>query len=130
MSRTGKPLRVLMVGVGTLDLVTGLALLIDPVFTLRTMGVSPGESGSAIFLRWIGVFVGCVGWSYLRASRQSRETAEETLRFTFWFRLAVGLFCSGAIAGRALSGSWWPVAATDLTLAAAQFWILRSKERV
>jgi hypothetical protein len=110
---------------GTLDFCTGLGLVFGPGKTLQLMRVAALGSEAETFLRFTGVFVGLVGFSYLWALRRGPRELATVLALTCWFRLAVGLFCSWAILGGRLSPAWWSVPATDFILAVGQFWLLR-----
>ena len=92
---------------------------------LRLMQAGPVGPEAEIYLRFIGVFVGMVGFSYLWASRRGAATLRTVLGLTAWFRLAVALFSTWAIATGRLAPAWSSVPATDFFLAATQAWLLR-----
>jgi hypothetical protein len=113
---------------GALDALTGATLVAAPATVMGLFGA--GElPGQPIFLRWIGVFVGAVGLSYLypfafaRARRSARQLV--VLEVTAIVRLAVFAFTGTAIVAGALGEAWASVPATDLVLGVAQLWVLR-----
>jgi hypothetical protein len=92
---------------GGMDLVTGILLIVAPAMTLTLMGIE-GLPADAVFLRWIGVFVGAVGSFYfyplLIRPRSARASAMRTVwALTAAVRLAVGLFTLISIAVGALA---------------------------
>jgi hypothetical protein len=110
---------------GTLDFCTGLGLVFVPGRTLDLMRVAAPGFDAETFLRFTGVFVGLVGFSYLWALRRGSRELATVLALTCWFRVAVGLFASWAILSGRLPPAWWSVPATDFMLAVLQFWLLR-----
>ena len=117
----------LALGAGGLDLCTGLGLVFAPELALKLMGAAPIGVEALVYLRWIGAFVGAVGFSYLWAlGRRDVALLRHTLELTIWFRFAAGAYSSWAIATGALPPIWASVPATDFALAAAQLWLLRS----
>jgi hypothetical protein len=114
--------------VGLDESLTGLLLLVAPLWTLQLMGVQnlPTEP---IYLRFIGAFVAGVGSAYLLPrllpSPGLRRRRRTVLEVTAWERLLVGLFALVAVLTGALSLPWWSVSLTDLGLAAFQLWLLR-----
>lgn len=116
----------LALGAGGLDLCTGLSLVFVPAFALQLMGAAPLGTEASVFLRWIGAFVGAVGFSYLWAlGRRDVALWRHTLELTIWFRLAAGGYSAWAVATGALPVIWVSVPVTDFALAAAQVWLLR-----
>lgn len=110
---------------GILDASTGAGLVFLPALTLRLMQVGPVGAEAETYLRFTGVFVGLVGFSYLWALRRGPATLRMVFSLTAWFRLAVGLFSTWAIASGRLGVVWASVPATDFFLAATQAWLLR-----
>jgi len=108
---------------GGADLATGLLLICTPEWTLARMGVPyPPE---LVFLRFVGVFVACVGASYwfgLIAWWLSGCSCR--LRFvwelTILFRVAVGFFVAAQILAGHLPWQWYSVPAVDWTWALVQ----------
>jgi len=120
----------LLAGLG--DALTGLLLLIAPAFTLALMGIATAPSTSSTeltYLRFVGVFVGSVGLSYLYpfflspAGRLHRWRV--VLEVTALVRLAVGLFLTASLMVGDLPLGWISVPCTDFTLAVVQLLILR-----
>jgi hypothetical protein len=112
------------------DAVTGLLLVAAPALVLRLLGIEPPAraAGDLIFLRFAGVFVGCVGLAYLypwllgRARREHRLAA--AVEITAGFRLAVALFLTAAVAAGTLEAPWLTVGVYDALLAALQLGLL------
>lgn len=117
--------RGLALGAGLLDFSTGLGLVFLPALTLRLMGVSPLAAEAETYLRFLGVFVGLVGFSYLWALRRGPAALRQVLALTVFFRLAAGSFCVWALATGRLEPAWVSVPVTDFALAAAQAWLLQ-----
>lgn len=118
--------RGLFLAAGGLDFCTGLGLGFAPAQLLALMGVAAIGPEAAVYLRWIGAFVGAVGFVYLWALfRGERTRLRVTLELTIWFRLAAGAYSAWAIARGDLAAVWISVPLTDGALAAAQFWLLR-----
>ncbi|HEY0865472.1 MAG TPA: hypothetical protein VGD97_15300 [Lacunisphaera sp.] len=117
--------RGLALGAGVLDFSTGLGLVFLPALTLRLMGVTPPVGAAETYLRFLGVFVGLVGFSYLWALRRGPAALRLVFALTVFFRLAAGSFCVWALATGRLEPAWASVPATDFALAAAQAWLLR-----
>ena len=110
---------------GACDTVTGLLLVVAPVWTLKLMGVQqlPRPVGFAGF---VGVFVLAVGLSYWYAARlpQSAVTASRW-QAVWWFtalcRSLVAAFLSWQVAEGRMEKAWLNVAATDGVLAVFQW---------
>jgi hypothetical protein len=117
--------RGLALGAGVLDFSTGLGLVFLPALTLRLMGVDPVVGIAETYLRFLGVFVGLVGFSYLWALRRGPAALRLVLALTVFFRFVVGFFCVWALATGRLEPAWASVPATDFALAAGQAWLLR-----
>lgn len=115
---------------GLADSLTGASLVIAPRLTLRLMGIA-AESDEAILLRFIGVFVGCVGLSYLVAltGSEKRRSARllGVLELTTLFRAAVALFVTWGVLVSHLEPAWLSVAGTDALIALIQVRILTSE---
>jgi len=117
--------RWLALSAGALDFCTGLGLVFVPALTLRLMGAAPVSGPAGTYLRFLGVFVGGVGFSYLWALRRGPAALRIVFELTVYFRLAAGGFCTWAVATGRLEPAWASVPATDFALAAAQAWLLR-----
>ena len=113
--------RLLALLAGGMDFGTGLGMVFLPALTLRLMMVPvPGEEG-LIYARFVGVFVGMVGASYLWALLGGRAAdLRAVLRFTIPFRLGAGTFCAVAVARGWLSPMWLSVTLADYGLVALQ----------
>lgn len=109
------------------DAATGILLVAAPGLVLRLLGVA-GPAGDLIYLRWVGVFVGCVGLAYLYpwvlngVQREGRVVA--AVEMTAGVRLAVALFLGLAVAANRLDLPWVKVGVYDAVLAAAQLGLL------
>ena len=113
---------------GSGDAAAGLLLVSAPALALRLLGI-PHPGGDLVFLRFVGVFVGCVGLSCLyplplrdRLRRTRRVAA--ALEMTAMFRLAVALFLGVAVMVEALEPPWLTVGAYDAVVALAQIGLL------
>jgi hypothetical protein len=108
---------------------TGLLLLATPGFVLRLLGVTaPGED--LILLRWVGVFVGCVGLAYIYPwllhpwLLRGDDRVRMALEITAGVRLAVALFLGVAVVTGQLDLPWMTVGAYDALVAVAQIGLL------
>jgi hypothetical protein len=119
-----KTARGLALIAGLLDFSTGLGLVFQPALMLRLMQAGPVGAEAETYLRFTGVFVGLVGFSYLWGLAGGPARLRAVLALTAWFRLAVGVFSAWAVATGRLTPAWSSVPATDLLLAAAQAWLL------
>jgi hypothetical protein len=118
--------RLLALGAGALDFITGLGLVFFPSALLTLMRVPVPSDEALVFLRFVGAFVAAVGASYLWAWLQRRaHHLRAVFTFTIFFRLAAGGFSAVAIARGWLSPAWISVPLTDLSLVAVQLWLLR-----
>lgn len=125
MKDRGPVLFCLLAGSG--DVATGLLLVAAPGLVLQLLGIARPE-GSLALLRFVGVFVGCVGLSYLypwlrgRFYRGRRLAA--VLEMTAGFRLAVVLFLGVAIAVDEMGLPWMTVGVYDAAVALVQLGLL------
>ena len=111
------------VGVGSMDAVTGLLLIVSPLLVLRLLGLAPLSAESLIFLNWVGVFVLAVGLSYGLALT-GRARGEAVWMFTGMVRILVAVFLTIRIVTGAMEPAWLLVAASDGLVAAGQGAIL------
>lgn len=110
------------------DAATGLLLVSAPALALRLLGI-PQPGGDLLFLRLVGVFVGCVGLSYLypwllRDRLRRARRIEAAFEITAGFRLAVALFLGVALAAGSLELPWATVGVYDAIVALAQIGLL------
>ena len=113
--------------VGGSDALTGVALVARPTLVLSVLGLdAPVEP---VYLRFIGVFVCSVGFAYLypfalsdRLGRSGRLRA--VLEWTAGVRLAVALFVTLSVAGRALAPAWLVISGFDAGVALSQLALL------
>lgn len=111
------------------DALTGLLLLAAPALVLRRLGLPPAGEGELVLLRFVGVFVGCVGLVYVYpwllgdgARRRCRLVA--ALEITAGIRLAVALFLGVAVARGAMDLRWLTVGGYDAVVATLQLGLL------
>jgi hypothetical protein len=119
-----KTARGLALGAGLMDFSTGLGLVFLPALMLRLMQAGPVGAEAETYLRFTGVFVALVGFSYLWGLAGGPARLRAVLALTAWCRLAVGAFSTWAVATGRLAPAWSSVPATDWLLAAAQAWLL------
>ena len=122
MRGRGPTLFCLFAGGG--DAATGLLLLTAPGLVLRLLGAAAPQD--LILLRFVGVFVGCVGlaclYPWLLRDRGHRVRA--AIEITAGIRLAVALFLGCAILTGQLDLPWATVGAYDALVAMAQIGLL------
>lgn len=115
---------------GLCDTTTGLLLLFAPAFTLRLMGITRLPQ-PLFYASYVGVFVLCVGASYLLVpgtalARAVRETCWRTQwLLTALFRTAIAIFVIAQVTIHAMQPAWLGVALTDATFAVIQWVGLR-----
>lgn len=116
--------RVVALGAGWMDTLTGTGLVIFPAATLRAMQVMPPAQEALEFVRFVGVFVGAVGLCYLAGLQGGdRSRLRLVLSLTRIFRLGAGLF-TGAMVLAGWPPSWLAITVTDLGLVVLQTVIL------
>ena len=118
---------------GSGDAATGLLLVSAPALVLRLLGIAHADGESLVFLRFVGVFVGCVGLAYFypwlmrdRLRRAGRVVA--AFEITAGFRLAVALFLGVAVAAGALDLPWVTVGVYDAVVGLVQLGLLARGE--
>jgi hypothetical protein len=117
--------RWLALAAGLMDGATGAGLVALPAWTLRQMGVSPPGAEALEFVRFVGVFVGAVGLSYLIAwARRGDRALLAVFDFTRVFRGGAGLFTGAMVMAGGWSPAWLAVTVTDLGLVVIQSWLL------
>lgn len=113
--------RWLAVAAGTMDAATGVGLLAVPAWTLACMGITPPVGEALDYVRFVGVFVGAVGLSYLMAWWRGRDRGLWTVfDFTRVFRMGAGLFTGVMVVAAGWSPAWLAVTFTDLGLVVVQ----------
>ncbi len=112
----------LFAGLG--DAVTGILLIAAPGLVLRLLGISGPLSDDAL-LRFVGVFVMCVGLAYLYPwVLRGQGRLRTAIEITAGIRLAVASFLSIAVLRGAMDAAWVPVGGYDALVAAAQLALL------
>ena len=116
---------------GLCDGSTGPMLVFAPVFTLKLMGVAVIPEDTT-FIRFIGAFVGAVGFSYLFPFLFTRGEARDrlltgVLTSATIIRISIASFTTFAIAAGLLDRTWISVPLSDAFLATCQIVLLRKK---
>ncbi len=114
---------------GGIDAVTGPWLVFAPASALAALGVEPEDD--TLFVSFVGVFVGAVGWSYLWALWRWLKRGDTGFLRTIWrvsilFRLAAGTFVLGHLAIDNLDLGWIGVPLADFLFAGIQIGLLRA----
>ncbi len=109
---------------GAADSATGALLLLSPSVPLGLLGIVDVTS-HAVYLRFIGVFVGGVGLAYLAPWmlphwRGDQARLMAVIEMTAFLRLAVALFVGVTCAVGALASAWLTVGVVDAGVAIAQ----------
>lgn len=110
------------------DAVTGLLLITAPGLVISLLHLEIPDGGLGL-LRFVGVFVGCVGLAYLYpwlltdGQRLERRVAT-AVEMTAGARLAVALFLGVAVTVGEMDAPWLAVAGYDAALALAQLGLL------
>ena len=110
------------------DAATGLLLIAAPSVVLRLLGIA-APSENLAYLRFVGVFVGCVGLAYLlpwltRDRLRRARRIVSAVEMTAGVRLAVALFLGVAVAAGVLDLPWMTVGVYDAVVAMAQLGLL------
>lgn len=125
MKARGPRLFCLFAGGG--DALAGFLLVAAPELVLRLLGV-PRPEGSLAPFRFVGVFVGCVGLSYLYPWLRGRfyrgQRLAAVLEMTAGFRLAVALFLGMAVLLNEMGLPWITVGVYDAIVATIQLGLL------
>jgi hypothetical protein len=109
---------------GAGDSTTGGLLLLSPSVTLGFLGIADVAT-HAVYLRFIGVFVGAVGLAYaapwfLPRWRGNQARLMAMIELTAFVRLAVALFVAAACIVGALASPWLTVGIFDASVALVQ----------
>ena len=118
-------LKIWTMGMGAMDALTGLLLILVPKQVLALLGIAPPSPDGLVFLSWIGVFVMAVGLSYGMALGKRRSRSETVWAFTALVRVLVAVFLTIKITEGALPSAWATVAVSDGFVALVQVTILR-----
>ncbi|RXK52867.1 hypothetical protein ESB00_14230 [Oleiharenicola lentus] len=112
---------LLALAAGAMDAATGLGLVVLPDWTLRQMGVTPPGAEALEFVRFVGVFVGAVGLSYLVAGwRGEDRSLRAVFDFSRIFRAGAGSFTAVMVVAGGWSPAWLAVTVADLGLVVVQ----------
>lgn len=117
--------RWLALAAGALDTATGAGLVLLPAWTLERMGVTPPGTEALGFVRFVGVFVGAVGLSYLVAWARGKDASlRAVFDFTRIFRAGAGTFTGVMVFAAGWPPAWLAVTLADLGLVVVQSVIL------
>jgi hypothetical protein len=113
------------IGVGLMDTLTGLLLVMHPEAILQMLGLGPAGAASLVVLGWLGAVVGGVGLSYMLAL---------TNRFmgkAVWISTAVphalaALVVIWQLANELLPTPWWVLALVSVLVAVVQITVVRA----
>jgi hypothetical protein len=117
--------RWLALAAGAMDTATGAGLVLLPAWTLQRMGIAPPGAEALGFVRFVGVFVGAVGLSYLVAWGRGHDRALRTVfDFTRLFRVGAGVFTGVMVFAADWPLAWLAVTFADLALVVVQSVVL------
>lgn len=105
--------------VGACDAVTGILLVLAPVWTLHLMGMKNIPEPADI-ISFVGIFVMAVGVSYFLVNRDELSGWKMQWKVTALVRLSVGVFLMWKIFGAHWEMRWITVLLTDLIIAGVQ----------
>ena len=111
--------------VGSMDVLTGAALVVSPVLVLHILGIAPPSPDALVYLRWVGVFVGGVGLSYAMVFGDRRRGMAVWM-VTALLRTLVAVFVISQIDAGLLAPAWLLVALTDAVVAVVQMVVVRT----
>ncbi len=118
-------LKLWSIGMGSMDALTGLLLILAPELVLRLLKIAPPSQDALVYLSWIGVFVMAVGLSYGIALGKRLQHGEAVWAFTSLVRVSVAIFLTVKICQGLLEPAWALVALSDGIVASVQIWVLR-----
>jgi len=118
-------IKFLILGIGLMDSMSGLLLMLAPALALKLMMI-PQAVEPPVMLSFVGAFVFGVGTSYLLALGLDGRYKLLTpmLVFTMWMRVVVALFTGLAVFRGDLAWQWASVPVTDAGVALLQAVIL------
>ncbi len=119
-----KFIKLWSVAVGSMDAMTGLALIFVPSLVLKLLGIEPPSADALVFLSWMGVFIAGVGLSYAMALGK-RTCGETVWAFTAMIRIMVAIFLTTRILNGGLAANWGLVGGCDGLVGVVQIVILR-----
>ena len=108
-----------------MDGLTGLALFFVPVFAMRLLGVQIEDSNhfAITMLRFVGSFVGSIGWAYLLPFIKQPVSEDEIVwvwKYTAFFRVLAGASVAFFVISGALPINWALITLTDWSVAVLQ----------
>lgn len=116
--------RLLALAAGIADVVSGILFLASPALALRLFGAPAPEAATLPYLRFVGVFVFCVGASYLWALLDPLHRLPLLFSVTLLFRIGCGLFTLIAVWTGIFPLGWLIVTAASAFLVGGQLWCL------
>jgi hypothetical protein len=110
------------------DAMTGCLLVTAPHIVVSLLSLRIPE-GDLALLRFVGVFVACVGLAYLYpwvlpGGLHRERRLSTAIEMTAGIRLAVALFLGVAVTAGEMDGPWLTVAGYDAAVAVAQLGLL------
>jgi hypothetical protein len=105
-------------GVGLMDLCTGLVLIFSPALVFSVFGLNVDEAAMD-FVNWVGAFVFAVGLSYAWAL--SREDLPIVWKITGLIRSVIAVFLIAKVLSGSMPANWLGVALCDGFFAMVQF---------
>lgn len=118
-------MRLLALGAGLLDVLSGVGFVVAPSRMLPLMGIPPPAIDAVVYIRFVGAMAAAVGATYLWGLMRGASQMRAALEVTLLFRFAAGIFCTVALARGWLPLGWIGVPLADAALIAAQLWLLR-----
>ncbi len=115
---------------GSTDALTGVLLMLLPVWTLKMMWVPSVSPDAVVFIRYIGAFVFSVGGLYIFALLSvlfvlgRARAIRSILLTTAWVRMIIFLFTAVALLSGQLGLAWISVPLFDGMLAGVQLWLV------
>jgi hypothetical protein len=113
------------IGVGLLDTLTGLLLVMYPEIILKMLGWVPAGDGLLVILGWLGALVGGVGLSYMLALT-NRFMGKSVWIFTALSHALAALVVIWQLVNELLPTPWWVVALAGMLVAVVQITVVRA----